>query len=83
MIISQEKKKIEKTFSLQGFIVTLICAIDDLTWIATHHLVDLDLFAFYFSDEVLLDTLAEINQILLKMYFIQNLSTFVYLLLGL
>ena len=26
--------------------VTLICNIDDLTWVATHHLVDLDLFTF-------------------------------------
>ena len=26
--------------------VTLICSIDDLTWVATHHVVDLDLFIF-------------------------------------
>ena len=51
-------------------IVTIMCINDDLTWVATHHLVDLDLFTFWFSDKVLLYTLAETNQILLKMYFI-------------
>ena len=43
--------------------VTIICSIDDLTWVATHHLVDMNLFTFYFSNQVLLDTL-------LKLYFI-------------
>ena len=38
--------------------VTLICSVDDLIWVATHHLVYLDMFTFYFSDKVLLDTLA-------------------------
>ena len=43
--------------------VTIICSIDDLTWVATHHLIDMNLFTFYFSNQVLLDTL-------LKLYFI-------------
>ena len=73
------KKKIWKHLLNSEFSVTLICSIDDLIWVATHHLVDLGLFTFQFSDEVLLDTFAGINQILLKMYFIQNLSTFMYL----
>ena len=33
--------------------VSLICNIDDLTWVATHHHVDLDLFTFWFSIRVL------------------------------
>ena len=39
-----------------GPIDLIMCPIDDLTQVATHHHDDLDLFTFFFSIRVLLDT---------------------------
>ena len=43
-----------KIKTLIKFWVTIMCSNDDLTWVATNHFVDLDLFTFLFSDKVLL-----------------------------